>query len=255
MPRAAQQDQNHSRIRQRERVSTSFMHPAEFSLLSARAAEWLASAGELLHLPRGGTLQHEGVAADYAYYVIQGLLYAGYHVSAEEAVVTELIGAKRLILEGIFLEGPQREVRSISACSMLRWPKDSFKRAAEDSPRFTMWLLKQALEENRQREFHKARQSTLSLEAKYAHLLWTLAEPAQAGCRRLTVKIPQQLMASYLDITREEVSRKKQMLERAGYLWQEPDGLVLSAQLPRLFQAQCAYHMPWVPEVPGAEGR
>jgi CRP-like cAMP-binding protein len=63
-----------------------------------------------------------------------------------------------------------------------------------------------------------AKRITEPLEVRLAGFLWSIGIPAGDGSRRIPSVIPQPYIASYLGASREEVSRKRQLLIRSGYL-------------------------------------
>ncbi len=58
----------------------------------------------------------------------------------------------------------------------------------------------------------------LGMENRLALFWWALSRPDDEGVRVFEGRIPQHIVASYLKVSREEVSRKTQVLERAGYV-------------------------------------
>jgi len=63
-----------------------------------------------------------------------------------------------------------------------------------------------------------AKRVTDPLELRLASFLWSTGTPMPDGTRRIPSVVPQQYIASYLGASREEVSRKRQLLIRSGYL-------------------------------------
>jgi CRP-like cAMP-binding protein len=63
-----------------------------------------------------------------------------------------------------------------------------------------------------------AKRITEPLELRLAGFLWSIGIPVSDGSRRIPSVIPQPYIASYLGSSREEISRKRQLLIRSGYL-------------------------------------
>lgn len=63
-----------------------------------------------------------------------------------------------------------------------------------------------------------AKRITEPLELRLASFLWSIGIPVGDGSRRIPSAIPQPYIASYLGASREEISRKRQLLIRSGYL-------------------------------------
>lgn len=83
---------------------------------------------------------------------------------------------------------------------------------------------------------------SLPLESKLAYFWWSLSSPTPEGYRLFYGHISQQILASFLRVSREEVSRKTQMLEKAGYLQVENQRVVVYPDVSFLlsFQEQWA---------------
>lgn len=63
-----------------------------------------------------------------------------------------------------------------------------------------------------------AKRITEPLELRLAGFLWNIGIPVGDGSRRIPSAIPQPYIASYLGASREEISRKRQLLIRSGHL-------------------------------------
>lgn len=79
-----------------------------------------------------------------------------------------------------------------------------------------------------------ARRSTDSLEVRLAYLLWTLAESTPGGHRRVPSDISQGSLASLLGVPREEVSRKRNLLVKTGYLFEREGEWYIDPSTPLL---------------------
>lgn len=78
----------------------------------------------------------------------------------------------------------------------------------------------------------------LPLEGKLAYFWWALSVPYTEGQRVFIGHISQHVLASFLRVSREEVSRKTQMLEKAGYLKVENQRVILYPDVAFLFSFQ-----------------
>lgn len=140
------------------------------------------------------------------------------------------------------------EVLSMGATISMTIPLDVFRKVLVQAPRFASWMMAIYVRALAQSRFYRARVATLSLEARMAYFYWTISEPVAGSTDRLVrVKIPQHSLCSYFGVAREEISRKRKTLERAGYL--TPDGpmLRLNPELVYLFslQAPAPLENPW----------
>lgn len=80
------------------------------------------------------------------------------------------------------------------------------------------------------------------LEKKLLKLWWMLAQPSDDGSNRVFYgKLPQNLLASYFSAPREEISRKMQLLEKAGYITVTKNSVIVNAAthavMPRVLPA------------------
>lgn len=92
-----------------------------------------------------------------------------------------------------------------------------------DSPAVLMLVCEKLLDHLAKYFSETAKRVTQPLEMRLAGFLWNLGMPADDGTRRIPSAIPQQCIASYLGASREEVSRKRQLLIRSGYLSKRDD--------------------------------
>lgn len=127
-------------------------------------------------------------------------------------------------------------VHCVTASAVWTWARDAIREVAAESPSFGLWAAQQLVERQQALQRQHALTHTLSVEALYAQFLWTMSVPlGSSGERLMAYKISQQMVASYLHVTREELNRRKQLLEKAGYIAATEEGLKLSSNLPVLF--------------------
>ncbi len=140
------------------------------------------------------------------------------------------------------------EVQSMGATVSMFIPLKVFRSVLVQAPRFASWMMAIYVRALAQSRFYRARVATLSLEARMAYFYWTISEPVPGSPDRLVrVKIPQHSLCSYFGVAREEISRKRKTLERAGYLTPDGPTLRLSSELVYLFslQAPAPLENPW----------
>jgi hypothetical protein len=73
------------------------------------------------------------------------------------------------------------------------------------------------------------------LDIGLAVLLWMLGAPAAEGRKKIPAGIPQFALARLLGASREEISRKRNMLVATGYLVKENGDEFMDAMTPMLF--------------------
>ena len=214
-------------------------------LPEAQRAE-LCAYGKQHAVPRNEVVMPFGTARPPVLAVRSGLLTIEYPTRRERTVITAFLHAHDLFFSS--LDGKDvsaYDLRSVAPSVVIVWPSAVFRHVVASSAPFGRWLAEQT---NQKLQSQYLRQAQLSapLDQQLAFLYWSLAESELPdGGRLLNTKVPQADLASYLGVTREEVSRKKQILERVGYLRDTETGLVLSAELPRLFSPQSGVTNPW----------
>lgn len=223
--------------------------PDAFRRLEARQRALLIEQAEVRFLQRNEILIPYGEPDPRAFALRAGLLTMAYPTGTHQFVITDFFtpydvhaslrppGCRALF-----------QVRSVGRSAVVCWPLALFNEVLGRSTGFCLWYLEQSKRRLETLQIQRARMHALDLEARYAYFLWSLAETSKDGRREVTVKIPQQTVASYLGVSREEVSRKKQLLEKAGFIAETPDGLALSPRLPCLFSHAQDGLMPWEPD-------
>lgn len=160
-----------------------------------------------------------------------GMLAVAYK-GAKDAVAADFIRRGEVycstVQEGVSSVG---DVQALTASSVLLWPTEVFRGVLMEHPKFAMWYLETVQRRLSQQYYHRARIVQLSSDAQYAYFLWSMSELLPDGRRVVRTKIPQSMIASYLGITREEVSRRKTMLEKTGHIVRATEGLELLESL------------------------
>jgi CRP-like cAMP-binding protein len=207
---------------------------------------------ELGKQARVRTLQRNEILIGYgdpnpcAFAIRTGMLSIGYPAGPHEIVITDFFTTHDVYTPNLAPHEPAGyQVRSVGRSVVVTWPLPVFNNALASNARFCYWYLEHSKRRLELHRMQKARMRGLDLEARYAYFLWGVAETTDGGRREVTVKIPQQAIASYLGVSREEVSRKKQLLEKAGFIAESPRGLVLSPRLPNLFATGDESLLPW----------
>lgn len=211
--------------------------PAAFDALPTWTLEQLARTGQLLNLRRGAVAQEDG-QADPAVIVVQaGLLCTVQVTRSSTDTVTGFFRPGDLLMSCLQDDRQAAStVHSVTASSVWTWTRRAIREVLAESPLFGVLAVQKLVERQQALQLQHALNRTLPVEALYAHFLWSMSVPMPLSEDRLmTYKISQQMVASYLHVTREELNRRKQLLEKAGYITTIDEGLKLSSTLPVLF--------------------
>jgi CRP-like cAMP-binding protein len=220
--------------------------PEAFQRLDVVNRAELANTSQVHSLQRNEVLVAYGDAMPRAFAVRSGMLSLGYPTHVQEIVITDFFSLHDVYCPALRPGEPASyEVRSVGRCTVVSWPLAVFDRTLAANGDFCYWYLNQSKRRLEAHQLHRARLNALGLEARYAFFLWSIAEQTGSGEREVLVKIPQQTVASYLGVAREEVSRKKQLLQKAGFIRETDHGLILSPRLPYLFSSAEGGLLPW----------
>ncbi len=221
--------------------------PVAFEALRPETREQLARQARLVSLAKGEVLIETGMVNPPVFAVRSGLLALSHVQLGDIQTVTDFFMAQDLFVGSMSQDDVAPfEIRSVAPSVVVSWPMEPVMQAFAQNPDFSQWVMRYLVRRQARMHFHRARIACLPLEAQLAFFLWSVSEPArQPGQRLVTARIPQALLASYFGVTREEVSRKKALLEKAGYLHTTPEGLLLTEHLPVVFAMQTDAPAPW----------
>ena len=227
--------------------------PAEFQQLPDALRDELSRHGQLHALARNKVLIPFGTSRPPVVAVRTGLMAISHPTRRERLVITDFLRVQEVFFASLTGEDvADYELRSVAPANVVTWPAHVFRQVAFASAPFSRWLVER-INRRLHAQYYRQARLTAPLDQQMAYLLWTLADTELSDGRRLlNIKVPQADIASYLGITREEVSRKKQVLEKAGYLSDTETGLELSYELPQLFSPQSGVTSPWGEEGPAA---
>ncbi len=221
--------------------------PVAFDVLKPETREQLARQARLVSLAKGEVLIETGMVNPPVFAVRSGLLALSHVQLGDVHTVTDFFMAQDLFVGSMSQDDVAPfEIRSVAPSVVVSWPMEPVMQAFAQNPEFSQWVMRYLVRRQARMHFHRARIACLPLEAQLAFFLWSVSEPArEPGQRLVTVRIPQALLASYFGVTREEVSRKKALLEKAGYLHTVSEGLLLTEHLPVVFAMQTDGPAPW----------
>ena len=139
-------------------------------------------------------------------------------------------------------------LRAISDCEGVSITHDAIYAAAHQFPAFGFGMISSMMQRLNDQYLAHARLNHMPLLSQLAYLFWWLvsAEPwveepsaslQQNAPRKKQVpwKIPQQMLADFFGVPREEVNRKLTLLEKQGFLYKTKEGYVLFEAISGLF--------------------
>jgi CRP-like cAMP-binding protein len=127
------------------------------------------------------------------------------------------------------------EVLALMTSTVVQFPVHAFRNAMLSHAPFGLWYVNVVENQRNQQYLHRVQMRTLKDEARFAYFLWTLADVDGDDRRILRTKLPERIIALYLGVGREQVNRKKQLLEKTGYITQTDGGIVIDSSLATLF--------------------
>ena len=190
--------------------------PSLMNDLSAEAKQRLRDTSSVYDVAKGKTLLRTGQFFDGIIVVQSGWLAADI-----DNVCVSLMPPNSLFLLrlGVAPRAASTNVRVVSANTTIAMlDRDVLETALLESPSTLMTLCDALLRRVRQGFEHTASIALHPLEHRLATFLWEYGHPIVDGARRAPSGVPQLDLASYLGASREELSRKRQLLIRAGYL-------------------------------------
>jgi CRP-like cAMP-binding protein len=203
--------------------------PAVLNGLSGTAKQKLRESSSLYAVPKGEILVRTGQFFDSIIFVQSGWLAADIG-----DVCVNLMPSNTLFL--LWLGSAPRpaisNVRVVAAgTSIALLDRKALEEALLESPRTLMTMYDDLLRHLKACHERTSAIAQDPLEQRLAAFLWEYGIPTEDGGRRVPSGIPQQDLASYLGASREELSRKRQLLIRSGYLLKKEDGWSIVAEL------------------------
>lgn len=214
--------------------------PAAFDSLSDKAHALLETEGVLREASKGEILQLMGTAQPSVMIAKAGLLALRMRTGDSDPVIVEFVQQNELLVPTLDVaELTTLDVIAVTKSSIVTWPQATFLEVLKLCPEFACWVCQTISRRLNRQHFRVAHNATLSLEGQYAYFLWALSRPATPGYRKVPIKVSQQMLSAYFGVTREEVSRKKQLLEKAGYVTKDMHGdLLISDGIVSLFASR-----------------
>jgi CRP-like cAMP-binding protein len=191
----------------------------------------LRSVGYSAAFRKGETLLHAGQLASEVYFVRSG--WFAFQVAG---AVSALHGAGEPILVGLGRAHPRSvgDLVALTTGSVAVIERVALRTQLLRHPEVLLAILNHKLVTLTRTRLLYARRNTDPLEVRLAYLLWTLAELLPDGHRRIPSDISQAPLASLLGVPREEVSRKRNLLVKTGYLFERDGDWFIDPSTPLL---------------------
>jgi CRP-like cAMP-binding protein len=223
--------------------------PSAFLELPREYGELLADNTQVRNLANKECLAERGRPNPPIFLVRTGLLAVSPSADVEnKPIVTDFVGPNNSLFVAATssTDVSPYEIHSIGSSTVLTWDIQVFRTVKNNCPKFSEWVFEHLVSGSAQHYLGRARAATQQLEAQLAYFYWTLSEPIpDSDNRLLTAKIPQNYLGSYFGVPREEISRKKKLLEKTGYIETVDAGILLSSHVHALFALQEAGPAPW----------
>jgi CRP-like cAMP-binding protein len=205
--------------------------PGALHALPEDAQAQLRKVGYSKALRKGERLLEAGQLVNEMFFVRSGWL--SFQAAGS---VASLFTAGDPILTGLSRAPPRciGDVIALTSASVAVLPRDELRTYLLRHSDVMMGLFHHVLlGVNRLRLFY-ARRNTDPLEVRLAYLFWTISEQTDSGERRIPGALAQAPLASLLGVPREEVSRKRNLLVKTGYLYENEGEWYLDPSTPLL---------------------
>jgi len=200
-------------------------------LLPQQAQARVRESGRNRAVRKGSVLVEAGRVADSAIF-----FHAGWYALAIADVVVEFYGPGDAFLPPLD-RAPARSpgrLKALTRGAVAIVPTAVLRDVLATEPLVSLGIANLALSMVMRSRVMYARMNRDPLEIRLAYVLWSLSEPWPDGRRRVVAQLPQAEIASFLGVPREEVSRKRRMLVRSGYLVEEDGETWMDPSTPML---------------------
>jgi CRP-like cAMP-binding protein len=214
--------------------------PREFDALSEDVHQLLRSHARQQEAKRGQLVVGHSAASPGTLIVRNGLLTVSCRGRLGQAVVVDFLGAHDILSTALCTRACLYEVRAAGASSVWVVDVETWGKVLRSNLEFGLGLQSRQTRRSMAQHLHRARLCAMSNPCeRIAYVLWCLGEPLcdEVGRtqRLLRHKLSQEVLGSFLNTSRSEVSRNMRDLETTGYLSRSAQGLLLSYESLALF--------------------
>ncbi len=204
--------------------------PPPFNKLPDFDQTLIRQSGLLRHVKKGEVISRPGDKSNYAYY-----LQMGWCSVSIEGHVTELLAPTSVFMSSLTMHTPcWADVIALSKTTLLCFELRTLREVLERNPELAMRFIETTLQRVARAHVFYALKGSQPVEQRIADILWHVSTPTDEGTRIVPVSLTQAVLASLLGTTREEVNRKRQMLIKTGYLYEEGEHWYMDAMTPML---------------------
>lgn len=222
--------------RPKQSASTLSGLPALFNCLSDGELALLSNSYKGFDYKKGAVLYHGNAVNVPVLFIRTGLVCSQTYEETGESLIAQLFGPNSLVFPGYSTSGQGGfDFVGLAPGFVLSWPAATFKQVLTSNAVFATRVLDLMLGRRHEDAVNIARARSCSLEKRLALFYWSLSESREGALRYFPNTIPQKAIAAFLGTSREEVSRRTSLLEKAGYLRLEEDGMSLDEEMCRLF--------------------
>ncbi len=170
-----------------------------------KSIEALATLAQEISFPKQSTILNIGEKQDYIYLILQGMARS-YYIDEKGNDITKLFMRENefMIGESLFMEESLEVFEAIEHLRCLRFPAKKYKESLFSDPvleRLYIGMLERTIRYKMRREY-----AFQCLNATERYLEFQKTYP------RIEERLPQNLIASYLGITKESLSRIRKKL-------------------------------------------
>lgn len=209
--------------------------PSFFNCLSESELRILSESYIAHEFKKGSELYRANSTNIIIVLVRTGLVASQIYDEAGNAMLVHIAGPNSLVFPGYGFESPGVfDTVGVSPGFALIWPASEFKKVLGSNAVFSSRVLELVLNKRQQDAVHWVRARSCSLEKRLALFYWNLSDKQTDSTRYFSNTISQKAIATFLGTSREEVSRKTSLLEKAGYLRIDEEGITIDGEMCRL---------------------
>jgi len=219
--------------------------PGAFSKLPAGARKTLAGSAVLKTFKKNENLVPYGQPAAPVIALRSGLVAIMHGAEEDTPLVSDFLRPQDVYAESTRSNTVTRgQLTALASSSAVVFRVDAFREVLLSQPAFAVWFLNETERRLADQYLYRTRNALMTDEGQFAYFLWSISEELDKDRRVVRVKVPDRIIASYLGVAREQVNRKKQLLEKTGHILQTDQGIELMPSLPALFSFEVSTPLP-----------
>jgi CRP-like cAMP-binding protein len=209
--------------------------PSEFDHYTPEQRADILAHAKLTLYKKGEPVWKAGQLVDFLAATQSGLFALEYEESESSATICHICKAPEVLLMGFTSAVAPMTMRALTPGAALVVPLDVVGKHTLQAPAVLATAFRARVERVYAAQYLYALLQNAPPERRLAYAYWQLSEIDAAGRRVVRAKVPQAELAKFIGTSREEVSRKRSLLEQGFLLTAEEDVLVLDDDLPLVF--------------------